>query len=670
MVIASVLVLVLACGIIYKITTAGLPIDNVLPGGAMGYIRISDVEKQVNDFKATRLWKNVKKINIELLMEKSGASKKDIEGYQDTKKWFSSAFGGSVMRELFGKEMAFAVYPGNIKEATPAAIDETVSNLFLVTRVKPGADFIEFASKIINKAGQKADVSEETYKGRKITIIKIGGDVNIAYTKIKDLLVVGLGKKAASSCIDVINRDKPSLSRDKDYVTTMSKFPKNASTVAFINVESFIPAFKQPVAANQQMSKTFDKLLSLYPGFKTMGYAYFAKTNELKTVFFYDKEKMIPLYAKLYSFAPRKNETIKFAPENVISYQWGTFDFKSYWGYLRSEMEQPSARAGQTGNVSPIKGLVSGLESKIGMSIDNELIPALGDESAFILTDINVEGLFPMPEFVVCLKVKDKATIDKALNSLLKGGDISFQPEGYKGIDLKYIALPFGANLQPSYCYAGDYLLVSLGRKSLKQSIDSSKGAAKSLLENEDFKAVNRDLTGESNAVYFLKADVLMQRAKSVCEWLYGWMGIMDKQAEKYKEMAKIRADALAAGIAKDETALEESKAALLLLENEIEGLKAQAADTAAKQAESDKLKDDIALKQGMLDKEKKDLEQAKAMAGREPAKKTDLTLVKLYLDNLVYPVLDGFQPLKAVGSKVTFGDNMTHSETFFKVAE
>ena len=675
-VIVSALVLVLAAGIIYQSMTAKLPVDKVLPGGAVAYIRVSDVEKQINDFKATRLWKNIKNIDIEMLMEKSGATKKDMEGYQDAKKWFSSAFGGSVMKELFGKEIAFAVYPGNIKEITPEAIREAASNIILVTRVRPEANFIEFVSKLINKAGKKADVSEETYKGRKITVINLGNNTDLAYTKIKDLLVVGMGKKAASSCIDVINKDKPSLSQDKDYAATMSKFPKNESVAAYINFGSFVSALRQPVAANPQMGKTLDKMLGLYSGFKTAGYASFAKTNELKTVFFYDKTKMIPLYAKLYSFAPRKNETIKFAPENVISYQWGTFDFKSYWEYLRSEMEHPTIQVGQAGKAGQvdssaiIKGLISGLESKTGMSIDNELVPALGDEVAFILTDINVEGLFPMPELVACFKVKDKATIDKALDSLLKGGEVSFQSEAYKGVDLKYIALPFGANLQPSYCYLGDYLLVSLGRKSIKQSIDSSKGAAKSLLDNEDFKAVNHGLTGESNAVYFLKADVLMQRAKSVCEWLYGWMGIVEKQAEKYKEMAKTRSDALAAGIAKDGTSLEESKTALSLLEKEIEGLKAQAADTTAKQAEADKMKDDIILKQNMLDKEKKDLEQVKAMASRGTAKKMDLPVVKLYLDNLVYPILDGFQSLKAVGSKITFGDNMTHSETFSKVAE
>ena len=669
-IIVSVLALVLAAGIIYQLTMAPLPVDKILPGGAIAYIRVSDVEKQVNDFKATRLWKNIKKIDIEMLMEKSGATKKNIEGYQDTKKWFSSAFGGSVMSELFGKEIALVVYPGDIKEATPAAIREAASNIFLVTRVKPEADFIEFVSKIINKAGKKADVSEETYKGRKITIIKISSNVDVAYTKINDLLVVGIGKKAASSCIDVINRDKPSLSQDKDYAATMSKFPKNASVAAYINVGSFVSAVKQPVAANPQLSKAFDKMLGLYSGFKTMGYTSFAETNELRTAFFYDKAKMIPLYSKFYSIPPRKNETFKFAPENVISYQWGTFDFKSYWEYMMSEMEHPTVQAGQADSSALMKGLITALETKIGMSIDNELAPAIGDEAAFIFKDINVEGLFPMPEFVVCLKVKNKATVEKAMDSLLKGGEVSFKSEGYKGVDVKYIALPFGLDLQPSYCYVGDYLLVSLGRKSIKESIDTSKGDSKSILDNGDFKAVDHGLTGECNSVSFLKVDVLMQRAKSVCEWLYGWMGIMEKQAEKHKEMAKARSETLAAAIAKDEASLEESKTAFILLEKQIEDLKAQAADTSAKQAESDNMKTEIMQKGNALIKEKKDLEQMQAAANREPAKKTDLPLVKLYLDNLVYPVLDGFQSLKAVGGKATFGDNMGHSETFSKVME
>jgi hypothetical protein len=333
-------------------------------------------------------------------------------------------------------------------------------------------------------------------------------------------------------------------------------------------------------------------------------------------------------------------------------------------------MDHPSVQPGQADKVSPLKGLISGLETKIGMSVDNELVPALGDEAAFIFKDINVEGLFPVPEFVVCLKVKDKATIEKALNSLLKGGELSYKSEGYKGIDLKYIALPFGSELQPSYCYVGDYLLVSLGRKSIKESIDTSKGASKSILDNEDFKAVNHGLTGECNSVYFLKPDVLAQRGKSLCEWLYGWMVIAEKQAEKFKETAKTRSEALAAIVARDEANLEVSKMALVSVEKEIEDLKAKGADTSVKQAESDKIKDYIALRQKTLDGNKKNLEQSQAAANRPPEKKMDLPLVKLYLDDLVYPVLDGFQSLKAVGSKTTFGDGMSHSECFSKVVE
>ncbi|MDD5073350.1 MAG: DUF3352 domain-containing protein [Candidatus Omnitrophica bacterium] len=665
-IIAYVLALVLAAVIIYQLTAAKLPVDNVLPSGAIAYIRITDVEKQINEFKGTRLWKNIKNIDIGKLMEKSGASKKDMEEYQDARKWLSSAFGGQAINEFFGKEMVLAVYPGNIKEIGPGAIQDAASNAVLVTRTRPEADFIEFVSKLINRSEKKVALSEETYKGRKITIVKINDNTDLAYTNIKDLLIIGAGKKAAASCIDVVNKDRPSLSQDKDYISTMLKLSKNASVAVYGNIGSLVSHVKQPAAANEQISK----MLGLYSGFKTMGYAYFAGNKKLEAVFFYDRAKMIPLYAKLYSLAPRKDETVKFAPENAISYQWGTFDFKSYWEYISSEMERQSAQAGQPDKAFPLKGLVSGLEAKIGMSLDNDLIPALGDEAAFILMDINVEGLLPMMEFVACFKVKNKATIEKALDSLLKDGEISLQSEGYKGVDLKYINLPFGTDLQPSYCYMGDYLLVSLGRKPIKASIDTSKGDLKSLLENEDFKAVNHGLTGECNSVYFLKADVLMLRAKSICEWLYGWMVIAEKQAEKYKEMAKAKSGALASDIAEGEADLEKSAAILQALEKEIEGLKAQGADTAAKQAESDNLKEDIALKRNMLDEDKKNLEQMRASAERKPSQKMDLPLVKLYLDELVYPVMDGLQSVKAVGSRATFGNDVTCSETFSKVVD
>ena len=189
-IIVSVLALVLAAGIIYKLTITKLPVDKVLPGGAIAYIQISDVEKQINEFKNTRLWKNIRKIDIEMLMGKGGATKDQIERYKTSKSEMTSFLGSLVIDKYFGKEIAIAMYPTEIKEISPDTGLDFSSNLILVTRIKPETDFIEFLSKILNKFGQKYEITEENHNGRKITIVKLNGKVSLAYVRIKDLLVI------------------------------------------------------------------------------------------------------------------------------------------------------------------------------------------------------------------------------------------------------------------------------------------------------------------------------------------------------------------------------------------------------------------------------------------------------------------------------------------------
>lgn len=648
-IIICILALVLTAGVIYKLMTIELPVDKVLPSGAIAYIQVSDAQKQIDEFKNTRLWKNVENIDIEMLMGKGRASKKDIEKYRDAKQWFASAFGGSVMNGLFGKEIALAVYPSNI------LLHGIASNVILVTRVKPAADFTEFALKLMNRAERKVNVTEEVYDRKKITIIKINDNKELAYTKIKDMLVISIGKTAIVSCIDVSRKYKPSLSQDKDYISAMSKLSKNSSIFFYDNIQLSASLIKQSAAPNPQISKTLD----LYSGFKTLGCAYYMKDKKLETVFSYNKAAMSLLYAKMYSLAPRKNETIKFAPENAIIYQWGTFDIKSYWEYFKSKIDEQFKQGDQRNKMPSPVSFIPGIEGKLGMSIDNELIPAIGDEIAFILTDINVDGIFPIPEFTVCIKVKNKATIEKLLGSLSQSGS-AFKSEEYKSINLKYIALPFGTSLQPAYCYIGNYLLIAVGRKSIKESIDASRGDSKSLLESEDFKAVDHGFTEECNSVHFLKAGILMQRIESVCEWFYGWMELLQKQAEKYNETLKAKADVLAADILVYETDLGKSTA----------NLRALQANASAKRADLDSLEMSIAGNRKILDEKKKSLEQIRKMANRPPAKKVDLVMARLYLDELAYPILDGMQFVKAVGSRTVIGNDLTRSESYFKIAE
>ncbi|HPN66706.1 MAG TPA: DUF3352 domain-containing protein, partial [Candidatus Omnitrophota bacterium] len=555
----SIAVVAVAAGVLLTFTSKPAPIESILPADAVFFMKFSEVDRQVKEFKASKLCKNLERIDIEMLMEKSGAKKEDVENFRAARTELTSFIGGLVLEKYFGKEIAVAVYPSGKIEFTPEGVVDMASNITLATRVKPETKFIDFLAKIFNKAGRKYEVAEENYKGKKMTVVKLDDKVSIAYVQIKDIIVIGLGKKAATSCCDVADRKLLSLAQDKDYTDAMAKFPKGAETVAFgdmglitagiKHIADAVPAPKAEAGAQPDPGRIFrdqiDKTLTVYGGFKSFSYAkYPGKITKERMQISLDKAKLIPFFRDFYSVKPRKNTAIKFAPANTIWYSWDTFEWKAYWKYIKEEMGKEAAKVGQS---LTFNDMIDGFEKQMGINIENDLIPALGDETGMCLTDINLDGMIPMPHFVIFLKVDKKEAIDRLLAKFTQGG--SMQSESYKGTDIKYMNLPFGMAFQPAFCYAGDYFLFSLGREPIKGSIDSYSGAAKSLFENEDFKSVNHGLMDPANKVTYLKVDTLLQKGKGICDWAVRWLTFMSEQQKKVKEMMAAQTDKLKAEI-------------------------------------------------------------------------------------------------------------------------
>ncbi|HOX09462.1 MAG TPA: DUF3352 domain-containing protein [Candidatus Omnitrophota bacterium] len=667
----SIAVVAVAAGVLLTFTSKPAPIESILPADAVFFMKFSEVDRQVKEFKASKLCKNLERIDIEMLMEKSGAKKEDVENFRAARTELTSFIGGLVLEKYFGKEIAVAVYPSGKIEFTPEGVVDMASNITLATRVKPETKFIDFLAKIFNKAGRKYEVAEENYKGKKMTVVKLDDKVSIAYVQIKDIIVIGLGKKAATSCCDVADRKLLSLAQDKDYTDAMAKFPKGAETVAFgdmglitagiKHIADAVPAPKAEAGAQPDPGRIFrdqiDKTLTVYGGFKSFSYAkYPGKITKERMQISLDKAKLIPFFRDFYSVKPRKNTAIKFAPANTIWYSWDTFEWKAYWKYIKEEMGKEAAKVGQS---LTFNDMIDGFEKQMGINIENDLIPALGDETGMCLTDINLDGMIPMPHFVIFLKVDKKEAIDRLLAKFTQGG--SMQSESYKGTDIKYMNLPFGMAFQPAFCYAGDYFLFSLGREPIKGSIDSYSGAAKSLFENEDFKSVNHGLMDPANKVTYLKVDTLLQKGKGICDWAVRWLTFMSEQQKKVKEMMAAQTDKL--------------KAEIQSLEKELADINAKINDPANTPEAAAELVAKAKEKESMLEMNREQLDQFEVRSqqggpGQGPSKDFDAALVQLWLDKAVYPVIDGLQSLKAAGSKTVFTDKAIEGESYSKIVE
>lgn len=679
-VLAVVLVLALGIGIYYYKIIARLPIEKIIPEGAVAYVRISDIEKGLQEFKSTRLWRNIRDIEIELLLEKSGLSQEEIVKYDMLKSELFRSAAELLLDKFFGQEIALALYPDKTGTFDLEKMPALASNIILVTRLKPEAEFIEFISKLCSKFGQKMQIKHEEYKGRQVTIVELADEVNIAYVKIRDLLVVGLGKKGAFACLDVVAKDKAAFSQDEAYILTGAQLPRQAQTIAFGNLKLLLSNIKQALdkipeskeitlEQKAKILESFDKTA----GLKTVGFSSISgKISRDKIVMTFDKTGMDLVLARSYSFKPQKNSTIDFVPKDIIGYQWNNcFDAKLNWDSFKQELSKTPERFPQ--GASP-EEIIAGIEQALGMNIEYDIIPALGNEMGGFLSDINLNGPVPVPELLLFVKIKDKTAIEKVIGTLSEKNNLLMRSEEYKNVSIKYISLPFGKTLQPGYCFLNEYLLISTGTKLLKGSIDTLSGESMSLLANKDFRAVDFGLTDENNAVFFLKTDRLLLKIREICEWGFAWASLMSANLEAYQGRAKQYLDDLRANIQIKEQDLKWVKTNSQSLKEGIGNLQSQGLDVSSRQRELDTLQAKIEKTEEEITQAKKELEEKEQefqnMIQNSPVARIDLTLVRLYLDEAVYPILDGFETIKAMGSRSVFSEDMLTVHSFSKSEE
>ncbi|MDD5271044.1 MAG: hypothetical protein PHE80_07670, partial [Candidatus Omnitrophica bacterium] len=62
----SIAIVAVAAGVLLTFTSKPAPIESILPADAVFFMKFSEVDRQVKEFKASKLCKNLERIDIEM----------------------------------------------------------------------------------------------------------------------------------------------------------------------------------------------------------------------------------------------------------------------------------------------------------------------------------------------------------------------------------------------------------------------------------------------------------------------------------------------------------------------------------------------------------------------------------------------------------------------------
>jgi hypothetical protein len=166
------------------------------------------------------------------------------------------------------------------------------------------------------------------------------------------------------------------------------------------------------------------------------------------------------------------------------------------------------AGGGDTGFGMVAGGIEAGIEqveTALGMSLADDVLPGFGGEVAFALKVPEAIGVPPM---AIMIEVKDKEKVQQFVDRVLElvqtsGGDggVRVLTSEYNGVEIDtVITTPM---LSPAVAVLDDFLVVATSAETLKAIIDAGKDG-KTIAQREDFVATMAGLPKTGAGVFYL----------------------------------------------------------------------------------------------------------------------------------------------------------------------
>mgnify|MGYP001569469403 FL=1 len=714
-IIVLVVIVVIGAGVGFFLWRGkALAIEDVLPQGALFYVKFSDVDNNFPAIKSTAFWQSMQTVRWDYLLEKGGFNRHQQELLKSIGEKFADPSTAAVLKEFFGQEFALAFYPPSTDPGEIAILPEQdiygfvrkmFSNVLLVTRAQGKGIFVDFLARFL-RYDAKLQPETEDVGGYTLHYVTLPGtNLRIGFVNIHDLLVIGIDEHILEQSVRTSRREIPAffsdahLRRSRERAMVPSEFDgywNMAEISAYTNeyLGALVSRMEEEIlntAAPQEedspergerdernegqgegntrqnvesIKAWLTERTRLAAGLDVLGVSgRWDDMLALKFDLYFDRDKVDPKKGATYSCPAATNATLAFIPADAIVYQWNNcLDLKASWDEIRQEVA--AAHAGVEDAVTPINAL----ETVLDMNIEEDVLPAFGDEMGGYLKDVRVGSLFPVPEFLFFIKIGDEAKTKEFLTRFEDRFLEHVRQEEYNGIPIGYVVSPAGGDIELAYCILDKYVLFSLSRPVIKGAIDTYQNRAPSLAASDAYKAVHLADYPQSRAIQFVRIDEAAAALQNVLTWAKTRQAARDAQKEAFQKGSAQRLADVNLETESQKQELEETKKRIAALNDEMEKLESQQVDAAMQRADLEQSQEKAkALEEGITDAQarQKELEEIRRGYDRYLAERKSREEIEA---NVVSPLLKSFMSLKSWGVRTTLETGAFESNLFLKV--
>ncbi len=699
-ILAVILVVIIASGAYFYVITRPVVMTKVLPANPLVYLEIADTLEIVKAIQSTAFWRNISSLDYEAITKKMGVSFQQRQGMKAVITQLSDPATENFIKKFLGQDVVLAIYPPSINAVSvhptnlAAMAQIAFSGVFLVTRIQGDVQAAEFiASAFGLPAGTNLPIEEVSYQGYKIHTIMVSSlGVKLAFVRIRDLLIVGVGEEPARRSIDAFKNKNLALFKDFDFQKTKKHSLEKANLFAYLNLEKVLgliseqsknlAALAGPNKNIAPVSQQWEGIIKALAGFKSINTsAEWGSVFKMKFDIAFDKKAMDPSLASSYAAClPMENQSIHFVPKDILVSQWNScFDLKYLWEIAKTELVRVPL-----GDKAPsVDEQVKQIEKQLGMKIEDDILASFGTEmggylkSVTLTKDVSTLGSFPIPvpQFLIFTKVADRNKMDNLLMKItVNQPRFALQAEDYATVPIHYMNLSGlkdtqAENFEPAYCYLGDYLLIAMNRLMLREAIDLNHKTQGSptLLTNADFQSVNLGLTEKNTDVTYVQFNQVIAKIKEMLILVNDWADQGDKKKLAFKTGSEKRLADIKNELPGREQELKGLQEKIEYYQKEVDRIKAKSLDFAAQEKTLEQSIDDKNGKEKEIASLKEQLEQTKKVTGVYSDQLKFSQERHFYFSKLINPFLDGLQDIKAVGLRMTTVDDVVESTLIVK---
>jgi len=587
-----VAIIVIAAGIwsvktFVKTKAEGTVMAKILPQNTAMYYSIQNIETIWKNIKASKFWKEFSELSLFKQIQTAG-------GIDTLKTQFNKNIGIPLTEEnimkLVGTELVIAIIPEAKVSAAP--------NVLLFCRGKNRQATAELIKPIIDKIQKESPKRIENIKYEKNLITHIKpiskGQPEIYLSLLNNILIIGIGDTQGSikNVFDISSgKIKKSLADTENFKKLRNLIGNEKKSLAavfymdFSKMKKYINAVKLPGpnGSSAQVNTNID-MLKFIEGWTEI------KDGLITRLYIYpNTEKLTPQMKKMWEVSPQVPDTLKFVPEKSLLYiVSNSIDLPGIW-----KLWQKNLKAQAPNQANAVLTAIKNFEKDWGINLENQLFPLIGNEIAFIFSDIKTEGLMPIPKLGFALKITDKNKVDNLISGIIaknnekaateakkisavktateaantetpakgektpavkpvaktknaKLANLRFQinltKHNYEGHNINSLQLPIsGIGLAPGYTYLNNFLIVGATTKTLQEIIDVVSGKKQALTYDPSYQEVTALLPKKTNQFSYINTERFMDIGIGISKWIISFQQLNIPQGTPPKEPGKAR---------------------------------------------------------------------------------------------------------------------------------